>query len=86
MLKETAEEELYKAIESIAVQCTELFAAGNYDAGLQLLASLRAPVDGFFDNVMVMAEQPELQANRLALLKQIQDLFLQVADISLIQT
>ena len=48
------------------------------------LADLREPVDAFFDEVMVMADDPALRQNRLALLKALRELFLQIADISLL--
>ena len=62
-----------------------LFDAGDYAQGLQKLASLRSPVDSFFENVMVMSDDAKQKANRLALLKRMQQLFLRVADISLLQ-
>lgn len=49
------------------------------------LAELREPVDAFFDKVMVMAEDNDLRVNRLTLLAKLRELFLQVADISLLQ-
>ena len=57
----------------------------NYTAILQELAKLREPVDAFFDNVMVMAEDNKVRHNRLALLNQLRNLFLDVADISQLQ-
>ena len=62
-----------------------MFDNGDYTQGLQKLASLRTPVDSFFENVMVMCDDPAQKANRLALLKRMQQLFLRVADISLLQ-
>ena len=59
-----------------------LFAARDYTQALQQLAALRHGVDGFFDSVMVMADDPEVRANRLALLARLRGLFLQVADLS----
>ncbi len=56
-----------------------------YQDGLVQLAALRKPIDKFFDDVMVMAEDMQLRSNRLALLKQIHELFLQAADISQLQ-
>ena len=58
------------------------FAARDYTGALQSLAALGNAIDGFFESVMVMADDPELRANRLALLKRIQGLFLRVADLS----
>lgn len=62
-----------------------LLLEGDYTGALTQLASLRAPIDGFFDKVMVMAEDPTLRQNRLALLAALRNLFLEVADISLLQ-
>ena len=62
----------------------ELFDKGNYQTALSLLASLQKPVDTFFEDVMVMAEDTAVRQNRLVLLKQLSDLFLRVADISLL--
>ncbi|CUX96679.1 glycine--tRNA ligase subunit beta [Candidatus Doolittlea endobia] len=62
-----------------------LFEAGRYQDTLLALASLREPVDAFFDGVMVMADNPQVRINRLTLLVQLRKLFLQVADISLLQ-
>ena len=86
LLEKGAEQDLYQAIHTIEAKCNSLFDEGNYADGLQLLASLRSPVDAFFENVMVMSENQALQNNRLALLKSMQDLFLRVADISLLQS
>ncbi len=57
----------------------------NYTEVLAELAGLREPVDNFFDNVMVMAEDQERRENRLLMLKQLRELFLNVADIALLQ-
>ncbi len=57
----------------------------DYADALRSLAGLQAPVDHFFDEVMVMAEDPALRDNRLALLQGLANLFLQVADISQLQ-
>jgi glycyl-tRNA synthetase beta chain len=54
----------------------------NYMAVLAALATLREPVDGFFDGVLVMADNLEIRENRLALLYSLRQLFLNVADIS----
>ena len=58
------------------------FSALDYTGALKSLASLKAPVDAFFDKVMVMADDAALRRNRLALLKRLSDRFLAVADIS----
>ncbi len=62
-----------------------LMFGGDYQAALTRLAALREPVDTFFNEVMVMADDEALKANRLALLNNLRNLFLQVADISLLQ-
>jgi len=85
LLVEPAEQELHQAIASIESDCKHLFSKGDYAQGLQKLATLRTPVDNFFEHVMVMSEQAEQQRNRLSLLSSMQQLFLQVADISLLQ-
>jgi len=84
-LIEPSEKSLYQAIQNIEQDCTELFDTGNYAQGLQKLAALRTPVDDFFEHVMVMSDDPALQQNRLSLLNKMQQLFLRVADISLMQ-
>lgn len=58
---------------------------GDYQTALVRLADLREVIDHFFDKVMVNAEDPKLRLNRLAILSHLQNLFLQVADISLLQ-
>ena len=63
-----------------------LIAAGDYSTALEKLADLREPVDAFFDNVRVMADDEAVKNNRLSLLGQLQGLFLQIADISLLQS
>ena len=82
---EPAEQILAQAVLALQGETQTLIAQGNYQAVLDKLASLRAPVDDFFDNVMVNADNPKLKANRLAILNTLQNLFLQVADISLLQ-
>ncbi|RBP53318.1 glycine--tRNA ligase subunit beta [Arenicella xantha] len=84
-LEEPAEKQLLTAINQIEAKCNALFDAGDYQAGLGLLAGLRSPIDEFFEHVMVMTEDPAQQQNRLSLLKRIQDLFLRVADIARLQ-
>ncbi|WP_126600925.1 glycine--tRNA ligase subunit beta [Actinobacillus delphinicola] len=82
---EPAEINLANQVIALQKEVQPLIAEGNYTAVLDKLASLRTPVDTFFDNVMVNAEDENLRQNRLAILKTLQDLFLQVADISLLQ-
>lgn len=82
---EPAEKALAEAVLGLRTEVQPLIAKGEYTAVLDKLASLRQPVDSFFDNVMVNAEDPALRQNRLAILNTLQRLFLQVADISLLQ-
>lgn len=82
---EPAEKALAEAVLASRTEVQPLIAKGDYTAVLDKLANLRAPVDNFFDNVMVNAEDPALRQNRLAILNTLQGLFLQVADISLLQ-
>jgi len=82
LLKEPAEQVLHKALSQIAPKADVFFSAGDYTASLQALAGLRAPVDAFFDSVMVNTEDTELRANRLALLAQLQHAMNRIADIS----
>ena len=82
---ESAEKALAEAVLALRTEVQPLIAQGDYTAVLDKLANLRAPVDNFFDNVMVNAEDPALRQNRLAILNTLQDLFLQVADISVLQ-
>ncbi|ENM5787636.1 glycine--tRNA ligase subunit beta [Vibrio metoecus] len=85
LLQEDAEKALAEAVEIMAEALEPAFATGNYQEALSKLAGLRAPVDAFFDNVMVMADDEALKKNRLTLLNKLRNLFLQIADISLLQ-
>ena len=82
LLQEAAEKALASALETATATVSPLLASGDYEKGLSSLASLREPVDAFFDQVMVNADNEKLRANRLALLANLRALFLQVADIS----
>ena len=82
---EPAEKSLAEAVLALRTEVQPLIAQGDYTAVLDKLANLRAPVDSFFDNVMVNAEDPALRQNRLAILNTLRGLFLQVADISVLQ-
>ena len=82
---EPAEKALAEAVLALRTEVQPLIVQGDYTAVLDKLANLRAPVDSFFDNVMVNAEDPVLRQNRLAILNTLQGLFLQVADISVLQ-
>ncbi|MFE8070421.1 glycine--tRNA ligase subunit beta [Marinobacteraceae bacterium S3BR75-40.1] len=85
-LVEQAEKALYEAVEYQHGKVGPLFVEGRYEEALRSLADLRETVDRFFDDVMVMAEDEAVRQNRLALLNQLRNLFLQVADISLLQS
>lgn len=86
LLQEAAEKALATKLEEIRGQLEPLFAQRNYTESLMVLSGLRETVDAFFDQVMVMAEDSKLRDNRLALLQGIRSLFLQVADISRLQS
>lgn len=85
LLREEAERTLAEAISLKEKEVLPLFQKQDYSAGLKRLAELREPVDRFFDQVMVMAEDAAIRANRIALLSRLRELFLRVADISLLQ-
>ena len=82
LLKEPAEIALYAAMKDIVPAANAQFDAGDYTASLQTLAALRAPVDAFFDGVMVNAEELDLRLNRQGLLKSLHDAMNRVADLS----
>ncbi|HEY0208454.1 DALR anticodon-binding domain-containing protein, partial [Acerihabitans sp.] len=84
-LKDAAEIQLATHLTVLRDKLEPLFAAGRYQEALAELATLREPVDAFFDKVMVMDDNAEVRINRLTLLSQLQTLFLRVADISLLQ-
>lgn len=83
---EAAERQLMSALQSLGDEVSPYLAAGDYAQTLTKLATLRKPVDKFFDEVMVMVDDPKVRVNRLAILKSISDLFLQVADVSRLQS
>ncbi len=84
-LREAAEQALHQRLQALEPEVIAEFDRGDYQQALARLASLREPVDAFFDQVMVMDEDPALRNNRLALLAALRDLFLRVADISRLQ-
>lgn len=85
LLVEDAENQLAEKIAHYQVELAPAFAAHDYQTILASLADLREVVDTFFDNVMVMADDEAVKLNRLTMLSQLRSLFLQVADISLLQ-
>jgi len=82
LLKEAAEIALHAALVDVVPQADAAFDTGDYTESLQALAALRAPVDAFFDGVMVNADDPALRANRLGLLAKLHLAMNKVADIS----
>ena len=82
LLQEKAEQDLYAALQRFVPEANAQFDAGDYTASLQTLAVLRAPVDAFFDDVMVNAEQLDVRMNRLGLLKMLHNAMNRVADLS----
>ena len=85
LLTEQAEINLAKALDQAAQAVAPLSNARNYQATLEQLAHLREPIDAFFNSVLVNAEDLKVRANRYAMLKQLRELFLGVADISFLQ-
>ena len=86
LLHDAAEQALAAQLSTLSDQIEPLISARNYTAILHQLAALRSNVDKFFDEVMVMVEDKPLRLNRLALLTHLRNLFLQVADISQLQS
>ena len=82
LLQEPAEKALHRELVDKILEVAPLLEKGLYKEGLQTLASLKISVDTFFDEVLVVCEDASLRENRLALLQQLRDLFLQIADIS----
>ncbi|MEJ8852376.1 glycine--tRNA ligase subunit beta [Variovorax rhizosphaerae] len=81
LLQEPAEKALHEAMQQVVPTADAQFNAGDYTASLQSLAALRAPVDSFFDGVMVNAEQADLRLNRLGLLKSLHESMNRVAQL-----
>ncbi|MGP4845421.1 glycine--tRNA ligase subunit beta [Marinobacter sp. 1Y8] len=84
LLEDDAEKALAAAVKGLEALVMPLFAKGDCAPALAALADLREPVDRFFEEVMVMAEDERVRNNRLSLLNRLRNLFLQVADISLL--
>jgi glycyl-tRNA synthetase beta chain len=85
LLVEDAEQALAARLAELSSEVMPLMDAGLYGEALSRLAGLREPVDAFFDQVLVMAEDPALRDNRIALLNELSSLFLRVADFSRLQ-
>ena len=86
LLLEPAEKALAEKLQSIAPKATEAFDRHEYAASLQVLAQIKPEVDAFFTEVMVMAEDPAIKNNRLALLEMLYGQMNQIADLSQLAT
>ncbi len=86
LFKEDAENALHSALENLSHDVETLFQKHDYEHALNKLADLKQPVDTFFDDVMVMDEDEKLKSNRIALLAQVDSLFMHVADFSRLQS
>lgn len=86
LLVEDAEKALAQVVTKLATDLAPVFAESDYNKALTELAQLKEPVDAFFDNVMVMCDDVDTKLNRLALLNTLRNQFLNVADISLLQS
>lgn len=84
LLSAAAEQALWHNINTLTPLLSSLCEHKNYTAALENLASLKTPIDRFFDTVMVQVENRQLRDNRLALLKALQALFLKIADLALL--
>jgi len=85
-LVDDAEKQLAEQLSNMSTEVIPLMEAGDYTQALMQLAGLRESVDAFFDQVMVMADDDTLRANRLSLLQNLSELFLRVADLSRLQS
>ena len=85
LLSDDAEKVLASQVAKFATDLAPLYSDGNYQEAWSQLAGIRESVDNFFDNVMVMADDEAVKQNRLALLSQLSGLFLEIADISVLQ-
>ncbi|NQZ52419.1 MAG: glycine--tRNA ligase subunit beta, partial [Moritella sp.] len=84
LLTEASEITLHAHLNRLIEQLEPLLEKRDYQGALTLLASLQEPIDQFFDNVMVMADDPAVKQNRILLLSGLRQLFLKIADISLL--
>jgi len=85
LFEDPAEHRLWEHWQVMAGPVHTHLQNAQYASALDLLAGLRPTVDTFFDNVMVLAENPEIRQNRLALLTRLQDAFLRIADFTQLQ-
>ncbi len=86
LLTETAEQSLYETYLAVANESEPLFEEKKYNQALETILKMKGPVDAFFDDVMVMTENPEIRNNRLSLLTAISRLFLKIGDFSKMYT
>lgn len=85
LLQEACEQSLFQAIEAAGSEVSKHLESRAYRQALESMVGLREPLDGFFNGVMVMAEDPSLRNNRLALMKRLVGMFSQIADFSKLQ-
>jgi glycyl-tRNA synthetase beta chain len=86
LFSEDAERALWTDVAAVRRSADVLFETGDYTSSLKALAALRAPVDRFFDDVMVNADDPKVRANRLGLLATLHGVMNRVADLSRLST
>jgi glycyl-tRNA synthetase beta chain len=86
LLQHSAEQVLARQVAELTVDVLPMLEQRQYTDALTRLAGLRNAVDDFFDQVMVMVDDEALRANRLALLQQLRNLFMKIADLSRLQT
>ncbi|MCP4747806.1 MAG: glycine--tRNA ligase subunit beta [Desulfobacteraceae bacterium] len=86
LFQDPSEESLYESVRAVQQQVKQCLMSGRFGDSLKAISTLRSPVDGFFDNVMVMVEDSSIRDNRLALLNTISSLFNEIADFSKIET
>jgi len=84
LFEDPSEKELFSAVNEVRQIVEGLIQEGNYNKALSHIATLRPKVDTFFDDVMVMAEDPKLRQNRIALLSSVSGLFKNIADFSML--
>ena len=84
LLQEPAEIALANSLESVEARIQPMLKVSDYTNALVVLAELRQPIDEFFENVMVMADDESVKRNRLTLLSRLRGLFLCCADISVL--
>lgn len=85
LFSEPAETQLFEALQTLGEEANVSFDNNDYASALTKLSSLKQPVDTFFDDVMVMADDASIRNNRLALLQKMRELFLRVADLSVLK-